>query len=261
VEFIGSVIVLVGVVALGTGAWGLARGQVGWARVVNRKVAGGVLVGSLGLMSVGGAVMPGDDKVNVAATAGESGTVSLPGDPTTTSSAPGPLSTTATSPTGAGTGTTATTGQASTATTAASTTSTTKAVTTTRPSTTSSTQKTTSSTGGSDNTTSSSGPSTSTSTNTSTTGPAGTCTASVSNPNPTSPGGSVTVNVASSLPNRGIEVRVEYKTTKSEYSGTTNGAGAGSVTFQIGQATKGYTVEVEVRVGGDAKCFTQFTPV
>jgi hypothetical protein len=260
-EFIGSVIVLVGIVALGTGAWGLIRGQVGWARVVNRKVAGGVLAGSLGLMSVGGAVMPGDDKLSVEATAGDSGAAALPGDPTSTSSAPDSAATTV--PTGAtgATATTSATGPATTATTGGGTTSTAKVVTTTRPSVTSTTQKTTTSTGGSGSTTSSSGPGTSTSTNTSTTGPKGTCTASVSNPNPTSPGGSVTVNVASSLPNSGMELRVKYKSTTTNYPGTTNGAGVGAVTFQIGSATKGYTVEVEVRVGGDTKCFTEFTPV
>jgi hypothetical protein len=69
------------------------------------------------------------------------------------------------------------------------------------------------------------------------------------------------VNVSSTLPNRDIELRVEYKSKRTEYYGTTNGAGAGSITFGIGSATEGHPVEVEVRVGDGAKCFTEFTPV
>jgi hypothetical protein len=82
----------------------------------------------------------------------------------------------------------------------------------------------------------------------------------VTNPTPSSPGGNETVTVTSSLPNAAFVVTLHYKSKDSQYSGTTNGNGAGSVTFQIGTATEGYAVKVDVKVGNTATCSTQFVP-
>jgi hypothetical protein len=88
----------------------------------------------------------------------------------------------------------------------------------------------------------------------------GSCTASVSNPTP-GQGGSETVSVTSSVPNAGVTVTAHYKTTDSTFTGQTDGTGNGSVTFSIGNPTSGFTVVVDVNVGGgQATCQTSFTP-
>jgi hypothetical protein len=85
------------------------------------------------------------------------------------------------------------------------------------------------------------------------------CKASVDNPNPAA-GGNVVVNVTSTVPTTPFTVTAHYKSKTKSLSSTTNGSGAGSVTFDIGSATKGYEVKVDVNISGQASCSTQFTP-
>jgi len=49
---------LVGLFAMGVGAWGLIKGQVGWARIVSRRVAGAVVAAGFVLALVAGALDP-----------------------------------------------------------------------------------------------------------------------------------------------------------------------------------------------------------
>jgi hypothetical protein len=88
----------------------------------------------------------------------------------------------------------------------------------------------------------------------------GSCTASMSNPTP-GDSGNDTVNVSSNVPNSPVTVTKHYKTTTSYDSGTTDGSGSVSITFDIGHPTVGYTVQVGVNVNnGQATCSTSFTP-
>jgi hypothetical protein len=89
--------------------------------------------------------------------------------------------------------------------------------------------------------------------------PAPSCTASVDNRTPGA-GESVVVTVASTLPGTPFTVTAHYKSKAKPLSGVTDGAGAGAVTFDIGAATKGYTVKLDVNVSGQATCSTEFTP-
>jgi hypothetical protein len=89
---------------------------------------------------------------------------------------------------------------------------------------------------------------------------AATCTATMSNPTP-GDSGDETVNVTSNVPNAPVLVTKHYKTTTTADSGTTDGGGAASITFDIGSPTIGYTVEVDVSINsGQATCSTSFTP-
>ena len=90
--------------------------------------------------------------------------------------------------------------------------------------------------------------------------PRATCAASVSNPTPVK-NSNVTVSITSSVPNAGASVTAHYKSTNTQKSATTNSTGSASVTYDIGGATSGYTVVVDVTVGGVASCSTSFTPV
>lgn len=87
-----------------------------------------------------------------------------------------------------------------------------------------------------------------------------TCSASMSNPTPGT-GGDDTVNITSNVPNAPVTISKHYKTTTSTDSGTTDGNGSDSITFNIGHPTAGYTVEVDVSINnGEATCSTSFTP-
>jgi hypothetical protein len=86
-----------------------------------------------------------------------------------------------------------------------------------------------------------------------------TCTASVDNRTPAA-GESVVVTVASILPGTPFTVTAHYKSKDKRLSGVTDGAGAGAVTFDIGAATKGYTVKVDVSISDEAMCSSEFTP-
>ena len=85
------------------------------------------------------------------------------------------------------------------------------------------------------------------------------CSASASNPTP-SRGGDETINFSSTIANAGATVTAHYRTTSSTFTGMTDAAGNGSVTFNIGQATPGEAVPVDVDIGGRARCTTSFTP-
>ena len=89
--------------------------------------------------------------------------------------------------------------------------------------------------------------------------PAASCTASVDNRTPAT-GESVVVMVTSNVPTTPFTVTAHYKSKDRALSGVTNGAGVGSVTFDVGSATKGYKVKVDVNISGKAACSTEFTP-
>jgi hypothetical protein len=65
VEVVGTILGLIGLLALGASVWALIRGRFARARILNRKVAGGVLAGSLAVISAGGAMLPKDEPVRV----------------------------------------------------------------------------------------------------------------------------------------------------------------------------------------------------
>jgi hypothetical protein len=87
--------------------------------------------------------------------------------------------------------------------------------------------------------------------------PLATCTATVSNPTPS--GGTETVTVHASTSGI-IVVNAHYESTMGIYSGSTDSAGNGTVSFSISSPTKGYTVVVDLIVGHKAQCSTEFTP-
>jgi hypothetical protein len=84
------------------------------------------------------------------------------------------------------------------------------------------------------------------------------CTASVSNASPTA-NQTVDVQVESNLPDTTVTATAHYKTTATTKTGSTDSAGNATVPFRIGSAMSGFTVEVDVAVGG-ATCTTSFTP-
>ncbi|WP_026370031.1 hypothetical protein [Kallotenue papyrolyticum] len=57
-----------------------------------------------------------------------------------------------------------------------------------------------------------------------------------------------------------VTIDVQYKSTTSTYSGVTNDQGVASITFGIGRATVGYTVDVVVRFDTGQTARTSFTP-
>ncbi|HEV3225462.1 MAG TPA: hypothetical protein VGZ52_01460 [Acidimicrobiales bacterium] len=59
---------------------------------------------------------------------------------------------------------------------------------------------------------------------------------------------------------RRIRQRTVPASTAHCFLGQTNGVGHSEVTFGIGRPTVGYTVVVDVNVGGQASCSTSFTP-
>jgi hypothetical protein len=87
--------------------------------------------------------------------------------------------------------------------------------------------------------------------------PAG-CTVTMSNQQPPA-GGDETATVQSSDANVGVSVTADYKTKTSTYPGTTDANGTAAITFNIGNPTAGYTVNVTATVAGST-CSTSFTP-
>jgi len=85
------------------------------------------------------------------------------------------------------------------------------------------------------------------------------CGVTMSNPTP-GRGGSETAHITSNVPNATATLVARYKTTDSTYSGTTNSAGNTDITFGIGHPTAGYTVRVDVNVGGKLSCSSSVTP-
>jgi hypothetical protein len=68
------------------------------------------------------------------------------------------------------------------------------------------------------------------------------------------------VHVSSNLPNARVVVVAHYKTRDGTYTGATGPSGTADVSFGIGHQPKGFTVVVDVTVGGQAHCRTSFTP-
>ena len=73
----------------------------------------------------------------------------------------------------------------------------------------------------------------------------------------------VTANIASNEPNATVTVTAHYKTTTSTFNGSAASDGSAAVSFNIGGATIGYQVAVDVSFGflqGHTFCSTSFTP-
>ena len=88
-----------------------------------------------------------------------------------------------------------------------------------------------------------------------------TCTASMSNSAP-SDNTTDDVSVQTSA-GASVTATAHYKSTNTTHSGTANGSGQASIPFDIGRATIGYTVKVDVTVSSGsatASCSTSFTP-
>jgi hypothetical protein len=87
------------------------------------------------------------------------------------------------------------------------------------------------------------------------------CTARVSDAHPAQY--STVVVFVSTRGGAAVTTTAHYKTKDTVKSTTANGAGAGSVSYEISRATKGYRVEVSVVValkGAHSSCSTSFTP-
>ena len=88
-----------------------------------------------------------------------------------------------------------------------------------------------------------------------------TCTASMSNSTPSDNStDDVYVRTAAGAT---VSATAHYKSTNTTHTGAANGSGMASVVFDIGRATVGYTVQVDVTVslsGESGSCSTQFTP-
>jgi hypothetical protein len=85
------------------------------------------------------------------------------------------------------------------------------------------------------------------------------CSVSMSIPNPAK--GTVEVaNIASNVPSTPVVLVAEYKTTNTTYNGATNPSGSAAISFNIGSATSGRPVNVEVSIANVAACSTSFTP-
>lgn len=96
--------------------------------------------------------------------------------------------------------------------------------------------------------------------------PEGACVARMSDASP-GQGGTETVIVDSHFPSVPVVAVVNYKSTKSNYSGAVNSNKHGELTFSIGKPTLGYPVTVDVAVGNvtaaattGEKCQASFTP-
>lgn len=87
------------------------------------------------------------------------------------------------------------------------------------------------------------------------------CTASMSNPHPAKR--STTDVLVATAAGAGVTASAHYKTTVTTHTGAADGSGHASIAFNIGGATTGYTVTVEVTVSSGAhtaSCSTSFTP-
>jgi len=136
VQALSSLLAFVGLVGFGIAGWALFKGQSPRMRIANRKIAGGVLAGSLGLATLAGALAPAEEPSTKVVTNGVTSAGVVPSEPethdSTTTSTPATTSSTEQP-------TTTTTAAATTTTTAkpATTTTTVKPTTTTaRPTTT-----------------------------------------------------------------------------------------------------------------------------
>lgn len=93
-------------------------------------------------------------------------------------------------------------------------------------------------------------------------------TASISNATPTQNSTvTVTVKVIDSnnkaIPNANVKLKLAYKSTTTEYEGTTDANGNATLTFKIGRAAKGFTVNGDITVtanGLTTSTSTAFTP-
>lgn len=87
------------------------------------------------------------------------------------------------------------------------------------------------------------------------------CKASVDNPNPSD--GSTIHILISTAPSAELTATAHYKTTDTTHTGTADGSGSGSIAYDIGRASKGYAVTVDVTAalgGRSASCSTSFVP-
>ena len=64
-EVVGTILGLFALPAFGAAVWALVRGHFARAYILNRKVAGGVLVGSFAVISAAGAMLLEDQPVRV----------------------------------------------------------------------------------------------------------------------------------------------------------------------------------------------------
>ena len=88
-----------------------------------------------------------------------------------------------------------------------------------------------------------------------------TCTASMSNPSPAD--NSTDYMDVRTAAGATVSATAHYKSTNTTKTGVAGGSGVASIAFDIGRATVGYTVQVDVTVslnGGSGSCSTQFTP-
>jgi hypothetical protein len=86
------------------------------------------------------------------------------------------------------------------------------------------------------------------------------CEATMSNPRP-GISGDDTVSIMSNIPNAPVTITQHYKTTTSTDSGTTDGTGSASITFNMAYPAIGYSVQIDVNIGdGESTCSTSFTP-
>ncbi len=83
VETLGGIVGTIGLVVLGIAIWGLWKGRVGWAHLGSRGAAGVALGVGLVLMSVGGALIPDEERIaSTGTSASEAPTTAV--EPTTT---------------------------------------------------------------------------------------------------------------------------------------------------------------------------------
>lgn len=240
IGLIGSVVFIAGLVAA-------VKGSLRFLRIGSRKPGALLMVGAVVLLAVGGALAPKPKMKQVATTA--------PASPTSTSSAtvssPTPSPTLPAGTVSPSTATTRPTEPSPMRTTPAAALPTTPTPVATKPAPAVTTPAVMPTTPAPVQTTQASVPTPPP--------PAATCAATMANATP-GDGGTDSVNVTSNVPNAPIAVTLYYKTTTSHDSGTTDGAGAGTVPFGLGRPTIGYTVDVSVSVGGRATCSTSFTP-
>jgi hypothetical protein len=249
VQGLRTFIVFLGVFAMGMSLWSLVRGGLVRAAIQNRKRASVVLAGLPLVVDAGGPMEPVDHEAQVPAE-GTTSTMVLPAltvdtaatvadTPPAVVDAPETASTIIVPVEPSSSTRTKTAKTAAKTTTSAAR----QAVASARPATKSTTGR----------------PKTATTRPQKKTTSAPACSAAVDNPTP-AVGGNVVVTLTSGVPTTPFTVTAHYKSKTKSLSGVTNGAGAGSVTFDIGSATKGFKVRVDVNISGKASCSTEFTP-
>ena len=85
----------------------------------------------------------------------------------------------------------------------------------------------------------------------------GNISATVSDP---SPKARETVTVHTDKPGANVTITAHYKSKDSVYSGTADGNGVATISFSVGNPSKGYTVKIDVDVQGGGHTQTSFTP-